>query len=143
MNKGKSKFAVRRTITGLGLFALEPIPKDKRIIEYTGPILTNEEADQKGGKYLHTIDEKYVIDGSPRSNTARYINHSCRPNAKAYTSGVRVWVWSLRTIKAGEEITMNYGKEYFDDHIKPVGCKCAKCAGQGRKPKNKSAKNRI
>jgi SET domain-containing protein len=109
---------------------LNPIAADERIIEYTGPVLTNAEADRKGGKYLHIIDEKYVIDGSPRSNTARYINHSCRPNAKAYTTGVRVWIWSLRAIKAGEEITTNYGKAYFDDHIKPFGCKCRKCSAR-------------
>jgi SET domain-containing protein len=128
MNKVNLDYAVKRTATGLGLFALNPIAADERIIEYTGPVLTNAEADRKGGKYLHIIDEKYVIDGSPRSNTARYINHSCRPNAKAYTTGVRVWIWSLRAIKAGEEITVNYGKAYFDDHIKPVGCKCRKCS---------------
>lgn len=127
MSKGK-KVAVRRSVTGLGLFAVEPIAAGVRIIEYIGPILTYVEADRKGGKYLLTMDEKYVIDGSPRTNTARYINHSCRPNARAYTSGVRVWIWSLRSIKAGEEITMNYGKEYFDDHIKPKGCKCRKCS---------------
>lgn len=124
----ENKLAVKRSATGLGLFASEPIAANTRIIEYIGPILTYGEADEKGGKYLLTMDSKYVIDGSPRSNTARYINHSCRPNARAYTSGVRVWIWSLRAIKAGEEITMNYGKEYFDDHIKPKGCRCARCA---------------
>jgi SET domain-containing protein len=45
-----------------------------------------------------------------------------------------VWIWSRREIRPGEEITYNYGKEYFDDHIKPVGCKCQKCAA---KPKGK------
>jgi SET domain-containing protein len=123
----KSSLAVKRSVTGLGLFALNPIPADKRIIEYIGPVLTYEEANKKGGKYLVTIDQKYVIDGSPRSNVARYINHSCRPNAKAYTSGIRVWIWSLRAIKAGEEITINYGKEYIDEHIKPQGCRCRTC----------------
>lgn len=127
MSKGK-KLVVKRSATGLGLFTLEPIAADTRVIEYIGPILTYEEADQRGGKYLLTMDEKYVIDGSPRSNNARYINHSCRPNAQAYTSGVRVWIWSLKVIKAGEEITINYGKDYFNDHIKPKGCKCARCA---------------
>jgi SET domain-containing protein len=131
MGKGW-KLAVKRSATGLGLFAQEPIASDSRIIEYMGPVLTFEEADRKGGKYLMTIDEKYIIDGSPRSNTARYINHSCRPNAQAYTSGVRVWIWSLRAIKAGEEITMNYGEEYFKDHIEPNGCKCRKCASGQR-----------
>lgn len=127
-HKGNYNLVVKRTTTGLGVITLEPIPADKKIIEYVGPVLTNAEADEKGGKYLLTMDKKYVIDGSPRSNTARYINHSCRPNAKAYTTGVRVWIWSLRQIKAGEEITINYGKEYFDEHIRPHGCKCPKCA---------------
>ncbi len=130
------KLAVKRSSTGLGLFALEAIPANKRIIEYIGPILTYEEADKRGGKYLFTIDEKYIIDGTVRSNTARYINHSCRPNAKAYTSGLRVWIWSLRAIKAGEEITINYGKEYFDDHIKPKECKCKVCMTKREKAAN-------
>lgn len=57
---------MRRAATGLGLFALEPIPADTRIIEYTGPVLTNAEADRKGGKYLMAFDEKYVSSGTPR-----------------------------------------------------------------------------
>jgi uncharacterized protein len=73
------------------------------------------------------IDDEYFIDGSPRTNAARFINHSCRPNAKAFRTGVRVWIWSIRNIKAGEEITYDYGKKYFDDFIKPGGCKCEKC----------------
>ncbi len=124
----KPRYAVKRTAsTGLGFFTLVPIADDKKIIEYTGPILTKAEADKKGGKYLMTLDEDHTIDGSPRSNAARYINHSCRPNAKAYRTGARVWIWSIRAIKAGEEITYDYGKSYFDEQIKPVGCKCAKC----------------
>jgi uncharacterized protein len=120
-------FAVKRTAIGLGLFALEAISADKRMIEYIGSVLTYEEANKRGGKYLVKLDEKYIVDGSSRSNIARYINHSCRPNARVYTTGVRVWIWSLRTIKAGEEITINYGKEYIDEHIKPKGCKCRVC----------------
>lgn len=128
MTGSKYRYAIGRTATGLGFFALEPIPADEKIVEYIGSVMTVAEANKKGGKYLLSIDEKYVIDGSPRSNIARYINHSCRPNAKAYTTGVRVWIWSLRAIKAGEEITFNYGKKYFEEHIKPKGCKCGKCA---------------
>jgi hypothetical protein len=131
MSKGNSKVAVKRTRTGLGLFALEPIPARKRIIEYTGPLISNEEVERrKSGKYFMGINSKWSIDGSPRDNTARYINHSCRPNAEAYISGRRVWIWSKRAIKAGEEITYDYGKEYFDEYIKPVGCKCEACIGR-------------
>ncbi|MCA1612916.1 MAG: SET domain-containing protein-lysine N-methyltransferase [Acidobacteria bacterium] len=129
MKKGKLKYAVKRSATGLGLFALESIPAGRRIIEYTGPLVLNAEVEKRRGKYFFGVNSKWAIDGSPRSNTARYINHSCRPNAETFVSGRRVWVWSKRRIGAGEEITYDYGREYFDDHIKPVGCKCVKCAG--------------
>ncbi len=72
----------------------------------------------------------YIIDGSPRSNAARYINHSCQPNAKAYRTGARVWIWSIRAIEAGEEITYDYGKRYFNEQIEPNGCKCDECAAK-------------
>jgi SET domain-containing protein len=135
MIKGKPKYVIKRTATGLGLFATTLIPAGKRIIEYTGKLVTNEEvARRKTGKYFFGVDEKYSIDGTPRTNVARYINHSCRPNAQAFVAGRRVWVWSKRAIKPGEEITYDYGREYFDDHIKPVGCKCVKCSA---KPKRK------
>lgn len=130
MNKKNGKLVVKRTNTGLGLFTQTTIPIDKRIVEYTGPILTNEEVDKRAGKYFFELDEKHSIDGSSRENIARYINHSCRPNARGYTTGRRIWIWSLREIKAGEQITIDYGESYFNDHIKPVGCKCERCSAQ-------------
>jgi SET domain-containing protein len=123
---------VRRTNTGLGLFALQPIAKGTRIIEYTGPLIPNEEVDKRRGRYFFGVNTKWTIDGSPRSNLARYINHSCKPNAEALISGRRVWIWSRKNIKPGEEIAYDYGKEYFDDIIRPMGCRCEKC---GSKPK--------
>lgn len=127
MISGNQRFIIKRSDSGLGFFTLFPILPDKKIIEYIGLILTKAEADRKGGRYLMNLDDDYFIDGSPRSNLARYINHSCQPNAKAFRTGVRIWIWSIREIKAGEEITYDYGKKYFDDFIKPVGCKCEKC----------------
>ncbi|HXM48617.1 MAG TPA: SET domain-containing protein-lysine N-methyltransferase [Pyrinomonadaceae bacterium] len=123
---------VKRTNTGLGLFALQPIAKGTRIIEYTGPLIPNEEVDKRRGRYFFGVNTKWTIDGSPRSNVARYINHSCKPNAEALISGRRVWIWSRKNIKPGEEIAYDYGKEYFDDIIRPMGCRCEKC---GSKPK--------
>lgn len=130
MKVPKPNYVIKRTRAGLGFFTLVPIEFDKRIIEYIGLILTKEEASRKGGRYLMALDEDYVVDGSPRSNAARYINHSCQPNAKAFRTGARVWIWSIRAIEAGEEITYDYGKKYFDEQIKPKGCKCDKCLGK-------------
>ncbi len=129
MTKSNYKYAIKRTAHGLGFITLEPIPAGKRIIEYTGPLISNEEVERRHwGKYFFEVNTKWSVDGTPRSNTARYINHSCAPNAEAIISGRRVWIWSKRRIKAGEEVTYNYGKEYFDVHLKPLGCRCKKCA---------------
>jgi SET domain-containing protein len=126
-NGRNGNYVIKRTATGFGLFASKSIPKGKRIIEYTGPRISNEEVDKSSRKYFFGVTSKWSIDGSPRSNLARYINHSCRPNAEALISNGRVWIWSRRNIKAGEEIAYNYGKEYFEGIIKPQGCKCVKC----------------
>ena len=140
MGEGKRKYAVKRSATGLGLFALETIPAGRRIIEYTGPLIPNAEVEKRRGRYFFGVNTKWAIDGSPRANTARYINHSCSPNAEAIVSGRRVWVWSKRAIKAGEEITYDYGKEYFEDYIRPVGCRCVKCASRLKSRRPASAR---
>jgi len=130
MQPGDLNYVVKRTNTGLGLFATKPIAKGKRIIEYKGPLVSNEEADRRGGKYFFGVDKKRSIDGGARSNVARYINHSCKPNAEALISGRRVWIWSRKNIKVGEEIVYDYGKEYFEGIIEPLGCKCEKCGSK-------------
>lgn len=124
----KRQLKVKRTNIGLGLFTLELIPARQQIIEVVGPIINSEDCERIRGKYLFGLDENRAIDGRSRSNLARYINHSCRPNAEAFASGDRIWIWSRKNIKPGEEITFDYGKEYVDQFIKPIGCKCEKCA---------------
>lgn len=131
MSERGSQLVVRRTATGLGLFTLRRIPAGKRIIEYTGPLVTAEEVARRRGRYFFEIDEEYAVDGSPRSNIARYINHSCRPNSEAWVTGKRVWIWSKEAIGAGDEITLDYGEAYFNDYIKPKGCQCAWCRARG------------
>jgi len=123
-------FVVKRTATGLGLFAVMSIAAGKRVIEYTGPIVSTKEVERRRGKYFFGINTRWSIDGSPRGNTARYINHSCAPNAASFVSGRQVWVWSRKRIQAGEEITMNYGQAYFNDYILPAGCKCERCMAE-------------
>ena len=127
MTTNREHLTVRRTATGLGLFALRPIPARRRIVEYLGTVVNREEVEWKGGKYLFGLDAERALDGRSRANLARYVNHSCRPNADAFVTGSRVWVWSKRAIGAGDEITLDYGAEYFDEFIGPAGCKCEEC----------------
>ncbi|WP_134500577.1 SET domain-containing protein [Microvirga pakistanensis] len=121
-------FRVRRSETGLGLFATEVIEKGAFIIEYLGPKISNEEVQRRRNtRYLFEINSRWTIDGSPRWNTARYINHACRPNAEAVVSRGRIRIKAIKRIKPGDEITYNYGKNYFETFIKPIGCKCLTC----------------
>ena len=123
---------VRRSRAGLGLFAGEDIAKGDYIIEYTGDRISAEEADRRGGKYLFDVTDNLVIDGKGREHTARYINHSCRPNAEAEhdEDTDRIFIRAKKRIAAGEEITCHYGKEYFTDIIEPIGCRCDECTVQ-------------
>jgi uncharacterized protein len=123
----RRSLSVKKSAAGLGLFTNEAIKREGFIIEYTGTVLTLEEADEKGGKYLFTVSKNKIIDGADRKNIARYINHSCAPNCRAEVRAGRVLVFAKRRIQEGEELSYHYGKEYFDEFIKPLGCRCPKC----------------
>ncbi|HEV8677624.1 MAG TPA: SET domain-containing protein [Candidatus Paceibacterota bacterium] len=134
-SKKKSKFEpvgyklrVGRSRTGLGLFALEDIKRGTCIIEYTGREISKEEQYTSRSKYLFEINRTKTIDGATRSNTARYINHSCAPNCEIEIKNARVFVMAKKNIKAGEELNYDYDTEYFNEYIKPRGCLCQKCS---------------
>ena len=130
----KSKFTpgpfdlkVKRSRAGLGLYTMGPIKKGACIIEYVGPTLTAQEEEDSNSLYLFAVTKKKTIDGRPKWNPAGYINHSCRPNCEIDIYKGRVWVMAKRNIKAGEELNYDYDTDYFDEYIKPKGCRCLKC----------------
>jgi SET domain-containing protein len=142
----RGPFRVGRSRTGLGLYATEPIRTGKFIIEYWGPLVRWDDIDNLQSKYLFDLNKRWAIDGAPRRNTARYINHSCKPNAEPYGVRGKIKIYARRTIQPGEEITYDYGKEYFDEFLKPIGCLCDACRNGGgrtnppkRKPKARRA----
>ena len=124
---GDFALKVKRSRTGLGLFAVDPIPKKACIIEYVGKHLTDEEYDRSQSRYLFDIGNGKVLDGTPRWNRARYINHSCAPNCEVELHKKRVYIIALRKIAPGEELSYDYGKEYFDEYL-GKNCLCLKCS---------------
>lgn len=128
------EYAVKKSSAGLGLFAARDYKKGERVIEYVGEIITDGEAQRRGGKYLFELNDEWTIDGKGRSNVARYINHSCKSNCypELTDNEKQVFIYTKRAIKAGEEFTYHYGKYYFDMEIKPLGCKCAACLAKGK-----------
>ncbi len=119
-----------RSRTGFGLFATRPIKRRVRLAEYKGPRLTTKEAEKAenaGNRYLFEVNSRWTIDGTPRSNIARYFNHSCNPNADVTIRQGRVFIYTLRPIKPGEEIVYDYGLDYLKNVIGKSRCKCPRC----------------
>ena len=132
MKKNKyvvKNFALRigKSPTGKGLFTTCFIPKNTCIIEYIGKAVKQENVEKNNSKYLFEVGKNKTINGNVKYNTARYINHSCKPNCEADGPDGHVYISSIKNIKAGEELTYDYGEEYFDEYIKPKGCRCPKC----------------
>jgi uncharacterized protein len=122
---------VGRSATGLGLFATKAIARGVPIVSYRGARIPTAHAHERerrfGAKYMFELNRRWTIDGSPRWNLGRYANHSCRPNTKPVARDGRVKLVALRTILPGEEITFDYGEEYFALFFKKSGCRCADC----------------
>jgi uncharacterized protein len=122
----------RSKIHNAGCYTKAPIKKGTQIVEYTGPRLTVAEANKKYKKAVRTYlfgldDEKHVIDGE---GTAAFINHSCAPNCEPDEIGGRVYIFALRNIKAGEELTYDYNLydgELEDESI--CHCQAKNCRG--------------
>lgn len=129
---GNVKYRVGKSKAGLGLFAEEPIKRGTWVIEYVGKIVNGrkEVEEYPENKYLFETSAVRLIDGSARSNTARYINHSCKPNCEVDIIGGRVFIKAIKRIETGEELNYDYGKEYFDEYIGPYGCRCFACKGK-------------
>jgi SET domain-containing protein len=153
------RIAARRSpIHGNGVFALIDIPAHTELIEYQGKRLTHAQADRlysntsdSGHTFLFTLNDKYVIDANSEGNIARWINHSCKPNCRALMEEDeggnprkdRVVIETLRPLRAGEELTYDYGivlEERLTPRLKAIWeCRCGtpRCTGTLLKPKRK------
>ena len=99
-------------IQGKGVFANTAIDRGTLIIEYKGK--RRQWSSFKGKNkfdyaFLMCTENGVVIDPRSNGNLAVFINHSCEPNCQAVLIGDRVYIETLRKIKAGEEITYRYG----------------------------------
>jgi SET domain-containing protein len=132
------------------VFALLPIGKGKRIVEYQGERVTHAVADRRHAvgrdaadqhTMLFTVNRKVVIDATRGGNSARWINHSCSPNCRAEEAGGRIYILARRDIRRGEELTYDYQLHLDEPHTPaakaeyPCFCGSRRCAGTmlGRK----------
>jgi SET domain-containing protein len=117
----------RSKIQGWGVFATEPIAKNKRIIDYAGEKIRNRESLKREVRYLKRghiwcfkLNRLYVRDAAVGGNVARFINHSCAPNCYTRVIGDTIWIIAARNIRKGEELTYDYST----DGVGSIQCRC-------------------
>lgn len=147
----------RSGVHGKGVFALQDIAAGETLIEYVGEIVTWQEAQDRHPHdpanpnhtfYFH-VDEDRVIDALHGGNSSRWINHSCDPNCEADEVDGRIFIKTLRDIRAGEELNYDYGlviEERYTPKLKaeyPCWCGSAHCRGTLLAPKRRPATTRT
>ena len=112
---------------GFGVFALEPINKNKRIIDYAGELITNKQSEAREDRYLRSgciwvfrVNRAWSRDAHVDGNVARFINHSCKPNCWVDVVDKTIWIRAARNIRPGEELTYDYNTE----GDKTIPCRC-------------------
>jgi SET domain-containing protein len=105
----------RSSLHGFGVFAVAPISKNTRIIDYAGELVRNDESEEREERYLadgciwvFRIDDTWSRDAAVGGNIARFINHSCTPNCWFEVVDRTIWIRASRLIRAGEELTYDY-----------------------------------
>lgn len=113
---------------GLGLFAVEDFKKDDLIVPYEGEFIDEEELNRRYGddtaKYALQINKDLYIDSACSRGTGAFINQAqtkAKNNARLSkfpgrrTIAPHASVRAIKSIKAGDEIFVDYGDEYIMD----------------------------
>lgn len=120
------------------MFALEPIPRNRKVIEYLGKRLTWRETwrllrklwrlGERTNVYLFRLNRRWVINGAVGGNGSQFINHCCDANLSVRRIRGHLMFFSRRNIRAGEELTFDYR---FRSYVPKTACHCGspKCRG--------------
>ncbi|HWD93613.1 MAG TPA: SET domain-containing protein-lysine N-methyltransferase [Verrucomicrobiae bacterium] len=119
-------------IHGTGGFACIDISSGVRVIEYVGEKITKQESlarCEQNNEYIFALSDECDLDGNVSWNPARFLNHSCAPNCEARLEDGRIWVMTICDVRAGEELTFNYGYDLESYREHPCRCGAPKCVG--------------
>ena len=112
---------------GWGVFALERIRKNRRIIYYAGQLVPSKESHEREAAYLEKgciwcfeLSNRWAVDATYGGNVARFINHACKPNCYSHIVDGIIWIRASRTIEPGEELTYHY----YTGGTAEIPCQC-------------------
>jgi hypothetical protein len=106
------------------LFASQDIPWGIKIIEYEGQLICDALAEKRiaeGADCIFELGDDANLDGAVDGNEARYINHArASPNCFVLRDDGRIWVVAgIEGVRKGEELTFDYGSDYYPPESRP------------------------
>jgi len=117
-------------IEGRGLFTNVTLRPRQKIGEYVGELITQREGRKRAKTQkciaIVEVNNGKSIDGAKETTGFRFINHSCSPNSFMRIIGERAEFYALHTIKAGTELTLDYGDSHHDGKL-PCTCQTPNC----------------
>jgi hypothetical protein len=106
----------RSPIHGLGVFTTQQLQVRQPLTEYTGDRYTLKEFKEKYGSDIHYCyvarRANYILCAKENRNIITYINESKIPNVEIKRRILR----PLRVIEEGEELFLQYSKDYPRDY---------------------------
>jgi SET domain-containing protein len=115
-----------------GVFAMENIPKGRKVMEYTGERVSRKEGKKRAESNqihcLFTVDPYWYLDGAVGGSGAEFVNHCCDPSLESRVVKGHILYFSLRDIPKGEELTIDYHFGKNQERVK-CGCGSPKCRG--------------
>ncbi|GMF33718.1 unnamed protein product [Phytophthora fragariaefolia] len=114
-----------------------PIRKDEFVLEYTGELISDDEAERRGAiydrqlvSYLFGVNSEYVVDAARKGNKAKFANHKAKEEANldvkiiASNGEHRIGLFAREAIEVGAELFFDYGYTHdtapkWSQHDKP------------------------
>ncbi len=112
--------------------AAQDFKKNDFVIEYKGKVMytKNKENIDWNDRYIHKINDKWIISGRMVGNEAVWINHDCKPKANLRSEiwevnkEKRIIMTANRNISIGEHLTFDYSNGYG---LKGFTCSVKNC----------------
>ncbi|KAI9825846.1 MAG: hypothetical protein M1832_000787 [Thelocarpon impressellum] len=121
LGRPKRTFLGHSQVAGYGLFMGEAVRAGEYLGEYTGEVVSSDEAnrrgriyDKRGLSYLFDLNKAQVIDATRAGNKFRFINNStlsdnCKPRVLLANGAHRIGMFANRHLEPGDELFFNYG----------------------------------
>jgi SET domain-containing protein len=138
-------------VHGRGVYATQFIPEGTCVIEYTGQRMSWDDApndENDPHTFNFGLDNGEVINPEIGGNEARWINHSCAPNCEAIEEDDRIFIYAMRDIGSGEELSYDYALELDEPITKKIiqefRCHCgtSRCRGTMLEVKKRKTRKR-